>query len=61
MPENTDDYDSNEPIGLTQIAWTKAQKKNLKLGFFFLALVIMGVIALSVWFFSHDYVRIIPR
>lgn len=45
------DYDDDEFENSINIQWTQEQAKDLRIGFTFLGLVVLFVIAITCWFF----------
>lgn len=45
------DYDEDEFENSIRIQWTREQKKDLKIGFTFLGIVILFIIGITIWFF----------
>lgn len=47
-----DEQDEDFAYGLTEIEWSKANRKNLRTGFIFLGCVLLFIIGITVWFFA---------
>ena len=47
---NLESDDEEHLIGLTEIEWSRRQRKDLTIGFIFLGCVIAFIVGITIWF-----------